>query len=45
MTDPEDHDFSEGQGYDGPYEGFDIDPPELDIDPNEVDPVDSRFVR
>lgn len=44
MTDPEDHDFSEGQGYEDPYEGFDLDPPELDVDPDKVDPVDSRVV-
>ncbi|MFB6087410.1 MAG: tetratricopeptide repeat protein, partial [Haloarculaceae archaeon] len=43
MTDdPEDHEFSEGQGFSEPYEGFDIDPPELDVDPDKVDPVDSR---
>jgi tetratricopeptide (TPR) repeat protein len=46
MTDREhsDHDFSEGEGFDEPYEGFDLDPPELDVDPSEVDPVDSRVV-
>jgi tetratricopeptide (TPR) repeat protein len=46
MTDREDpdHDFSEGQGFDDPYEGFDLDPPELEVDPSEVDPVDSRVV-
>jgi tetratricopeptide (TPR) repeat protein len=46
MTDheDEDHAFSEGQGFDDPYEGFDLDPPELDVDPDEVDPVDSRVV-
>lgn len=44
MTDPEDHDFSEDDRFDDPYEGFDIDPPELDVDPDEVDPVDSRVV-
>ena len=43
-SDPEDHEFSEGQGFDDPYEGFDIDPPELDVDPDQVDPVDSRVV-
>jgi len=43
MTDePEDHEFSEGQGFDDPYRGFDLDPPELDVDTGEVDPVDSR---
>jgi len=41
---PEDHEFSEGQGFDDPYEGFDLDPPELDVDPEQVDPVDSRVV-
>ena len=45
MTDEKrDHEFSEGQGFDDPYEGFDIDPPELDVDPDEVDPVDSRVI-
>jgi len=45
MTDePEDHDFSEGQGFDDPYEEFDLDPPELEVDPDQVDPVDSRVV-
>ncbi|MUV87506.1 tetratricopeptide repeat protein [Natronomonas sp. CBA1123] len=47
MTDeePDDsHEFSEGQGFGDPYEGFDLDPPELDIDPGMVDPVDSRVV-
>ncbi|MFB6184527.1 MAG: tetratricopeptide repeat protein [Haloarculaceae archaeon] len=46
MTDDErdDHRFSEGQGFDDPYEGFDLDPPELDVDPDQVDPVDSRVV-
>ena len=46
MTDEEtqDHEFSEGQGFGDPYEGFDLDPPELDVDPGMVDPVDSRVV-
>jgi tetratricopeptide (TPR) repeat protein len=45
MTDdPEDHAFSEGQGFDDPYEGFDLDPPELDVDPERIDPVDSRVL-
>lgn len=46
MTDEDDrrHPFSEGQGFDDPYEGFDIDPPTLDVDPDKVDPVDSRVV-
>ena len=46
MTDDDtpDHDFSEGQGFDDPYEGFDLDPPELAVDPEQVDPVDSRVV-
>jgi len=39
-----DHEFSEGQGFEDPYEGFDLDPPELDVDPGMVDPVDSRIV-
>ncbi|MFB6136907.1 MAG: tetratricopeptide repeat protein [Halobacteriaceae archaeon] len=40
--DPRDHEFSEGEGFSEPYEGFDLDPPELAVDPDEVDPVDSR---
>jgi len=39
---PRDHEFSEGQGFDDPYEGFDIDPPELSVGAEEVDPVDAR---
>jgi tetratricopeptide (TPR) repeat protein len=42
MTD--DHEFSSGQGFDDPYEGFDIDPPEFEVDPDQVDPVDSRVL-
>ena len=38
------HDFSSGQGFGDPYEGFDLDPPEIDVDPDEVDPVDSRVL-
>jgi tetratricopeptide (TPR) repeat protein len=38
------HEFSEGQGFDDPYEGFDLDPPELSVDPGKIDPVDSRVV-
>ncbi|MFB6178974.1 MAG: tetratricopeptide repeat protein [Halorientalis sp.] len=46
MTDrePEDHDFSEGQGFSEPYEEFDLDPPEFTVDTDKVDPVDSRVV-
>jgi len=45
MTDdPENHSFSEGQGFDDPYDAFDIDPPELAVDTDKVDPVDSRVV-
>ena len=47
MTDREDdrdHRFSEGEGFDDPYEEFDLDPPELGVDPSKVDPVDSRVV-
>lgn len=45
MTDDsDDHRFSEGQGFGDPYDGFDLDPPELDLDPTAVDPVDSRLV-
>ncbi|MFC6757091.1 MULTISPECIES: tetratricopeptide repeat protein [Haloarcula] len=46
MTDREreDHQFSEGQGFDDPYEGFDLEPPEFEVDPDKVDPVDSRVL-
>lgn len=45
MTDSEDdHDFAVGQGFEEPYEGFDLEPPELKVDPDEVDPVDSRVI-
>ncbi len=45
MTDhDDDHAFSEGQGFDDPYEGFDLEPPEFEVDPDKVDPVDSRVV-
>jgi tetratricopeptide (TPR) repeat protein len=37
------HDFSEGEGFGDPYEGFDLEP-EFDIDPSRVDPVDSRVL-
>ncbi|UPM42232.1 tetratricopeptide repeat protein [Halocatena salina] len=37
------HRFSEGEGFDDPYEGFDLEP-EFDIDPSQVDPVDSRVL-
>jgi len=42
--DRERHEFSTGQGFSDPYEGFDIDPPELEVDPDEVDPVDSHVL-
>jgi tetratricopeptide (TPR) repeat protein len=38
------HEFSEGQGFEDPYDGFDLDPPELSVDPGKIDPVDSRVV-
>lgn len=42
---PEGHEFSAGQGFSEPYEGFDLDPPELEVDdPSAVDPADSRSV-
>jgi tetratricopeptide (TPR) repeat protein len=45
MTDePDDHEFSSGQGFDDPYEGFDLDPPEFTVDADQVDPVDSRVL-
>jgi tetratricopeptide (TPR) repeat protein len=43
MTDdPRDHEFSEGQGFDDPYDPFDLDPSDLAVDPDAVDPVDSH---
>ncbi|AEH35923.1 tetratricopeptide repeat protein [Halopiger xanaduensis] len=43
-ADDDRHEFSEGEGFDDPYDEFDLDPPELDVDPSKVDPVDSRVV-
>ncbi|MFB6162142.1 MAG: tetratricopeptide repeat protein [Halococcoides sp.] len=43
MTD-DDHEYSEGQGFSEPYEGFDLDPPDMPADPDVVDPVDSRVI-
>ncbi|TYT63654.1 tetratricopeptide repeat protein [Natrialba swarupiae] len=43
-SDDHDHRFSEGEGFDDPYDEFDLDPPELDVDPSKVDPVDSRII-
>jgi tetratricopeptide (TPR) repeat protein len=42
MTDRQrdDYEFSRGQGFDDPYEGFDLD--SLTVDGDEVDPVDSH---
>ena len=39
----DDHAFSAGQGFNDPYEGFDLDP-EFEIDPTQVDPVDSHVL-
>lgn len=38
------HGFSEGQGFEDPYEAFDFDPTELriDLDPDQIDPADSH---
>lgn len=41
---PRDHEYSTGEGFDEPYDAFDLDPPELDVDPDKVDPVDSRVL-
>jgi len=38
------HHFSEGSGFGDPYEGFDLDPPELDVDTSLVDPVDDHVL-
>ncbi|WP_267163719.1 tetratricopeptide repeat protein [Halovenus salina] len=43
MTDdPPDHEFSEGQGFEDPYDAFDLEPSDLAVDPDTVDPVDSH---
>jgi tetratricopeptide (TPR) repeat protein len=42
--DPRDHEFSEGQGFDDPYDAFDLDPPELTVETDQVDPVDSHAI-
>ena len=46
MTDePEDHRFSEGQGFEDPYEGFDLEDPSVATDDlGVVDPVDSHVL-
>ncbi|WP_144904837.1 tetratricopeptide repeat protein [Halobellus captivus] len=46
MTDgePDDHEFSSGQGFSDDYEEFTLDPPELKVDPTKVDPVDTRVL-
>jgi tetratricopeptide (TPR) repeat protein len=45
MTDErDDHEFSSGQGFDDPYEPFDLDPEDLAADPSVVDPVDSHVL-
>lgn len=45
MDDEQDpHEFSSGQGFEDPYDAFDIDPPVLEVDPDQVDPVDSRAI-
>ncbi|MFC7073623.1 tetratricopeptide repeat protein [Halovenus rubra] len=43
-NDPQDHEFSEGQGFDDPYDAFDLDPSDLAVDPDAVDPVDSHVL-
>jgi tetratricopeptide (TPR) repeat protein len=44
MTDePQDHEFSSGQGFEEPYEGFDLDP-EIATDADVVDPVDAHVL-
>ncbi|MDY6819242.1 MAG: tetratricopeptide repeat protein [Halobacteriales archaeon] len=51
MTDREredrrEHQFSEGERFEDPYEGFDFDPAELtvDLDPDKIDPADSHVL-
>lgn len=44
MEDEDRHAFSRGQGFDDPYDAFDIDPPVLEVDPDKIDPVDSRVI-
>ncbi|MFB6362357.1 MAG: tetratricopeptide repeat protein [Halobacteriales archaeon] len=40
----EGHRYSEGEGFEDPYEGFDFDPAELtmELDPDQVDPTDTH---
>ncbi|WP_416840498.1 tetratricopeptide repeat protein [Haloferax sp. DFSO52] len=40
MTSTRDHRYSEGGGFGNPYEGFDLDPPELRANTRLVDPAD-----
>lgn len=42
--DPRDHKFSEGQGFEDPYDAFDLEPGDLEVDPDTVDPVDSHVL-
>lgn len=44
MSDGEDHEFSAGEGFEDPYEGFDLDPPEFEVGSEMVDPVDSHVL-
>lgn len=46
MTDRDDHRYSEGEGFDDPYAGFDFDPVELavDLDADQIDPADSHVL-
>jgi len=41
---PEDHEFSEGQGFDDSHDPFTLEEQDLAPDPDTVDPVDSRLL-
>ncbi|WP_410766584.1 tetratricopeptide repeat protein [Haloferax sp. DFSO60] len=38
------HDYSDGQGFDDPYRGFDLDPPELRLNGRQIDPADNHVL-
>ncbi|KAB1198274.1 MULTISPECIES: tetratricopeptide repeat protein [Haloferax] len=44
MTSTRDHRYSEGDGFGNPYEGFDLDPPELRVNTRLVDPADDHVL-
>ncbi|MFC7202585.1 tetratricopeptide repeat protein [Haloferax namakaokahaiae] len=38
------HDYSDGQGFDDPYRGFDLDPPEFRLNGRQIDPADNHVL-